>query len=364
LVREITILKKNVEQAEQEKELLKSEGTETQDLKYEIATLQAALATANYNTETMSTQLEDLSEMAKAYKFGEALANENITEMIQKVGESLSKRKLSAELNGSLMVNPNKSDTQAELLENLGSNIDSLLLEYEYSRQENIQLNSDNTALAQEKSDLNTELLNNNLLNLQSEAPELEDNRNHIKVLEARVAELESAAQVESQRADDLKSFIQESGTKEESRIAALENELTENLLKFEERECELREKWKADVDRLTSDSLTGCSGFKISDDQNDGSAVLKQNHQRIVCDTCLDVHIYGSRFKSFGENFNDICEKCYPLSEHQDPVLEWKAPCGITPEKLEDLMPYFKILLAEIQNGRCKVHANNGFNR
>jgi hypothetical protein len=192
---------------------------------------------------------------------------------------------------------------------------------------------------------------------LSSESQELAESRNNALVMQAMILELEKGQ-------EELRNAFEEAGSKNEQRIISLENELTENLLSAEDREAELRQLWKADQDMFAKQNPGVCSGFKISDDQNDGSAILKQNHQRIVCDTCLDVHIYGSRFKSFGENFNDICEKCYPQSCHQDPVLEWKAPCGITPEKLEDLMPYFKILLAEVQNGRCKVHANSGFGK
>jgi hypothetical protein len=192
---------------------------------------------------------------------------------------------------------------------------------------------------------------------LSSESQELAESRNDALVMQAMILELEKGQ-------EELRNAFEEAGSKNEQRIISLENELTENLLSAEDREAELRQLWKADQDMFAKQNPGDCSGFKISDDQNDGSAILKQNHQRIVCDTCLDVHIYGSRFKSFGENFNDICEKCYPQSCHQDPVLEWKAPCGITPEKLEDLMPYFKILLAEVQNGKCKVHANSGFGK
>ena len=205
--------------------------------------------------------------------------------------------------------------------------------------------------------ELNTELLNRNLENLGSDSQELEDSRNNALVMQAMILELEKGQ-------EELRNAFEGAECRSEKRIFDLENELTENLLLAEDREAELRRLWKADQDQFARDHLGDTNGFKISDDQNDGSAILKQNHQRIVCDTCLDVHIYGSRFKSFGENFNDICEKCYPQSCHQDPVLEWKAPCGITPEKLEDLMPYFKILLAEVQNGRCKVHANDGFKK
>lgn len=130
-------------------------------------------------------------------------------------------------------------------------------------------------------------------------------------------------------------------------RIASLENDLSENLLGFEKREDELRELWRADVDRLTAESMSSSNPFKIS--ENDGSAVLKQSHHRIVCDVCLDVHIYGSRFKNLGPNFNDICEKCWPQSTIDEPVLEWKGPCSIKPEKLKDLMPYLRVFVDEL---------------
>jgi hypothetical protein len=210
------------------------------------------------------------------------------------------------------------------------------------------------SAMSQE---LTTELLNRDLENLGLESQRLADYKDNALVMQDTIFELEK-------RQEELRNAFEAAECKNEKRIFDLENELTENLLRAEDREAELRHMWKEDQDLFARQNLGDSNGFKISEDQNDGSAILKQNHQRIVCDTCLDVHIYGSRFKSFGENFNDICEKCYPQSCHQDPVLEWKAPCGITPEKLEDLMPYFKILLAEVQNGRCKVHANQGFGK
>lgn len=194
LVKEITLLKQNVQRAEQEKEFLKSEPAPTHEifeLKKSLAELQQLLVDANLELEKSKAEMQHFSGIFENFNDREALANTKIHNLTAKIGESLAKRKLSAELNGSQVQNALPGMNQSQLLENMEDHVESLLQEYENSKKENTQLNEENLMISEKMSQLNTELLNNNLMNLNSESPELTESKSHVTALETRIAELE-----------------------------------------------------------------------------------------------------------------------------------------------------------------------------
>lgn len=138
LITEISILKKNVEQAEQAKNRLMTSNLATQEietLKTEIGDLRKQLAAQKSDLETSKQSTQSLSTELASYAQQQSDSNHTIHELAQKIGGSLAKRKLSLELNGSspgdndLFSNNWQKDDQLALLVDLTLNVDGLLSE-------------------------------------------------------------------------------------------------------------------------------------------------------------------------------------------------------------------------------------------
>lgn len=149
----------------------------------------------------------------------------------------------------------------------------------------------------------------------------------------------------------------------------AFTSQLTEELLKYELNEHKLKTEYDEKIDRLTLEllKLQEKEGVFMSDEK-DSCKIERKNsnkkveHKRIVCDACYKCPIYGSRYKSLTHDNHDLCEACYVKLNVKEPVLKMSDIPSINPEKLEELMPYFKCLFKDINEGKCTVIYNNGF--
>ena len=134
LITEISILKKNVEQAEQAKNRLMESNLATQEiqtLQTEIESLQKQLAALKTDLQESNQSLQSLSTELGHYTQQQSLTNQAIHSLAQKIGGSLAKRKLSLELNGHNDSEPRncQESDQPALLTDLTVNVDGLLLE-------------------------------------------------------------------------------------------------------------------------------------------------------------------------------------------------------------------------------------------
>jgi len=151
--------------------------------------------------------------------------------------------------------------------------------------------------------------------------------------------------------------------------VMAFTNQLTEELLKYESNEHKLKTDYDEKIDRLTLEllKLQQKDGVFMSD-KKDSCKIERKNsnknveHKRIVCDACYKCPIYGSRYKSLTHDNHDLCEECYVKLNVKGPVLKMSDIPSINPEKLEELIPYFKCLFKDMKEGKCAVLYNDGF--
>jgi len=58
------------------------------------------------------------------------------------------------------------------------------------------------------------------------------------------------------------------------------------------------------------------------------------------------------------------MCEKCHMKNPTAEPVIEFKAPLNMDVKRFDDYLPYLKVFLVHIAEGKCKVHFNEGFKK
>jgi len=153
--------------------------------------------------------------------------------------------------------------------------------------------------------------------------------------------------------------------------VIGFTNQLTEELLKHELNEQKLKTEYDQKIDKLTVElfKLKQKEGNFIDEDdffgcklEDQKKPTKKVEHKRIVCDACYKCPIYGNRYKSLQHENYDLCEACYVQLNVKDPVIKMNDLQTITPEKLDELLPYFRALFKDIKDGKCSIVFNNGF--
>jgi len=168
-----------------------------------------------------------------------------------------------------------------------------------------------------------------------------------------------------------LKTSLQDAYTDCDKKIKDLNEQLTSQILKFEESNAFTIEKHMEEIDVLNAKILTleengslpSQTVFENKKIRKD--TILKTKHERIVCDKCFRCPIIGKRFKLLSGSCYDFCEKCFSETPVDGPIIEFYQPCSFpTPEQFEDLLPYLKMFLSDVYDGKCKVHFNKGFKK
>merc|ERR1711879_248836 len=86
------------------------------------------------------------------------------------------------------------------------------------------------------------------------------------------------------------------------------------------------------------------------------------EKHERIVCDSCYTCPMIGSRYKCMVRSGYDLCKQCYEIETQNNPFLHFRAATVLSPERLEDMMPYLRIFVKEFHAGKIEVLWNQGF--
>jgi len=247
-----------------------------------------------------------------------------------------------------------KLAAENELLKKELEMMKSLKEQNQSLKQEVSQLRTVNDDLSKNVQELNTQVLEKNLEDQGKKDAEL------VKQIDDLKLDLET--QVIQNRALD------EMLTETKKRSTSMSAEFTMEMLQMEDKHFKEITESKNQIDHLNAKLLH----YETNQDLPNNvilenpkipvDTMFAKKHERILCDKCLVCPIVGPRFKTMTSNGHDLCEKCYKENNVSEPQFEFRSPCSIAPEKLEDLMPYIRSIFKDIHTGKCAIHFKNGF--
>jgi len=258
--------------------------------------------------------------------------------------------------------------------ENLEDN--PLYQELQNMKQENQKLTEKNYVFVQvtEEMSQNIQSLNEKILTkdlLLVNEPLLENDSELRKFDSEEILKLKLELQATKDENYSYKETLEEVYRVKDRAISELNEELTNEMLKNEEEMMGLAKKHMEDLDVIKAECLTLKENGSLpkqavfENQKNNGDSLLQTKHERIVCDCCFKCPIYGNRFKVMSEGTcYDLCDECYKKTPVNDPIIEFKSPSSLSPEKMEEIMPCLRMLFSDIYEGKCKLHFNKGFKK
>jgi len=135
---------------------------------------------------------------------------------------------------------------------------------------------------------LNIQLLEKNLNNQQEDSNE------------------QMSAQINQLKEENahLKASLQDAFTESENKVRELNDQLSNQMIQYEESQTLMVEKHLREIDTLNAEMLTIKENGSLPNQtvlenrEIKGDTILQTKHEHIVCDKCYSYPLFGTRFK------------------------------------------------------------------